>query len=65
MKKVVSVVVQWFKNPTSFHEDACLIPGFAQFKGSGIAMSCGVRPRHGLDLVLLWLWFRPAAAAPI
>ena len=28
-------------------------------------MSCGVGHRHGLDLVLLCLWCRPAAAAPI
>ena len=28
-------------------------------------MSCGVGHRHGLDLVLLWLWCRPAAVAPI
>ena len=28
-------------------------------------MSCGVGHRHSLDLVLLWLWYRPAAAAPI
>ena len=28
-------------------------------------MSCGVSRRHGLDLVLLWLWCRPAAVAPI
>ena len=28
-------------------------------------MSCGVGCRHGLDPVLLWLWCRPAAAAPI
>ena len=28
-------------------------------------MSCGVGRRHGLDLVLLWLWRRPAASAPI
>ena len=26
----VPVVVQWVKNPTSIHEDACLIPGLAQ-----------------------------------
>ena len=30
---------------------------------SGIAMSCGVRHRHGSDPMLLWLWCRPAAAA--
>ena len=27
-------------------------------------MSYGVGHRHGLDLALLWLWQRPAAAAP-
>ena len=26
-------------------------------------MSCGVGHKCGLDLVLLWLWYRPAAAA--
>ena len=33
--------------------------------GSGVAMSCGVGRRHGSDPALLWLWWRPAAAAPI
>ena len=28
-------------------------------------MSCGVGPRHGPDLALLWLWRRPVATAPI
>ena len=28
-------------------------------------MSCGVGHRCGLDPALLWLWRRPAAAAPI
>ena len=28
-------------------------------------MSCGVSQRRGLDLVLLWLWHKPAAVAPI
>ena len=28
-------------------------------------MNCGVGHRHGSDLVLLWLWHRPAAVAPI
>ena len=28
-------------------------------------MSCGVDRRHGWDPKLLWLWFRPAATAPI
>ena len=28
-------------------------------------MSCGVGCRRGSDLVLLWLWYRPEAAALI
>ena len=28
-------------------------------------MSCGVGRRHGLDLTLLWLWWRPVATALI
>ena len=28
-------------------------------------MSCGVGCRRGLDPVLLWLWRRPVATAPI
>ena len=28
-------------------------------------MNCGVGHRHGLDPVLLWLWCRQTAAAPI
>ena len=30
-----------------------------------VAVSCGVSHRHGSDLVLLWLWHRPAATALI
>ena len=32
---------------------------------SGAAVSCGVGHRFGLDLVLLWLCYRPAAVATI
>ena len=28
-------------------------------------MSCGIDHRHSSDPALLWLWCRPAAAAPI
>ena len=28
-------------------------------------MSCGIGHRCGSDPVLMWLWCRPAAAAPI
>ena len=41
-------------NLTSFHEDAGWIPGL-----------CSVGHRGGSDPELLWLWHRPAAAAPI
>ena len=33
--------------------------------GSSVAVHCGVGGRRGLDLLLLWLWCRPAAAALI
>ena len=53
-------------NPTSIHEDAGFGP-WAQSLGYGssIAVSFAVGFRHNLDLVLLWLWCIPAAAAPI
>ena len=44
----VFLVAQWVKNPISTHEDVGLIPCLAQWAN---------------DLVLLWLWCRPAAAA--
>ena len=34
-------------------------------QGSGVAVSCDVGRRHGSDLVLLWLWHRLVATAPI
>ena len=59
-------MAQCVKNPTSIHEDAGLIPGLTLgYKGSGITISCGIGRRFGLSLVLLWLWYRPAAAAVI
>ena len=43
-----------------------LIPGLIQcVKGFGVAVSCGVGRRCGLDLALLWLWCRLAAVALI
>ena len=49
-KKGVLVMAQWLTNPIRNHEVAGSIPGLAPW----------VR-----DLVLLWLWCRPPAAAPI
>ena len=51
-------------NPTSIHEDMSSILGLAQWVNS-VAVSCGVGCRCGSDPVLLWLWCRLAAAAPI
>ena len=50
-------------NPTSIHKDVHSILGLAWW--TSIAMNCGVGHRHILDLVLPWLWYRPAAAAPV
>ena len=52
-------------NPTSIHEDAGSIPGLLRGQGSGIAVSCGVGHRCGLDPTLLWLWCRPASVTLI
>ena len=48
------------------HEEAGWIPSLAQWvKGSGVAVSRGASCRRSLALVLLWLWCRLAAGAPI
>ena len=50
-------MAQWLTNPNGIHEDRGSIPG--------LAVSCGVGGRHGLDSALLSLWHRLAATAPI
>ena len=56
----VPVMARWLMNPTSIHEDSDPIPGLAHS-----TMGCGVGHRGGWDPVLLWLWRRPAVAAPV
>ena len=48
----ISIVAQGFKNPTSIHEDAGLIPSLAQWvkEESGDAVSCGVGLRCSSNL---------------
>ena len=58
-------MAQQLMNPSRIHEDVGSIPGLTQCLRSSVAMTCGVGHRRGSDLVLLWLWYRPAAAAPI
>ena len=57
-------MAQWLTNPTRNHEVSGSIFGLAQW-AKDLAMSCGIRHRHGSEPSLLWLWHRPAATASI
>ena len=54
------------RNPTRDHEVNEFNPWpHSVGWGSGVAMSCGVGRRLGLDSALLWLWHGPVAIALI
>ena len=60
------MVAHGVRNPTSIHEDAGLIPGLTLWVNNlSLLPAVALGLRRGLDLALLWLWHRPAAAAPI
>ena len=57
-------MAQWLMNPRSMRLQVRSL-ALLSVLTIGIAVNCGVGCRHGLDPVLLWLWCRPVARAPI
>ena len=61
-------MAQWLTNPARNHEVAGSIPGLAQWLRIQCRCELWCRSQtrlRGSDPVLLWLWCRPLATAPI
>ena len=58
-------MTQWLTNPTRKHEVVGSIPGLAQWLRIQHCRELWCRSKRWLDPVLLWLWRRPVATAPI
>ena len=59
-KEGVPIVTQGVINPTSIHVEVSSIPGLAQQVKDPVLQTYLL----GLDLMLLWPWCKPVAAAP-